>query len=255
MMKYVQQLTNNVQGANTPVFLLIGGQSNTGTNTTEVSNQYPMGRVNYSLIPSYLQGEQTDQKIWNGTDFSNFEQPTTEQYGWINHFLYLCNQKGFIPYIYKWGQGGNQLTTGGPYSVYPREELKDNGLAAWNKFKTDYPDGEIAFLWCQGFTDALDLSNSQGYDVVLSDWFGEVRTHFSLPDMNVFFNGISDNASAATYRAILESKQIEVGNESTRNIFINANGLDFQDGAHYSNVGVKGLADRYFEKFILRYSN
>lgn len=245
-------LSANNNQQQTPVFLLIGGQSNTGTNGTAVSDQYPTGRVDYSLMPSELKGEQENQKIWNGIGWDNFNHPATDQYGWINNFLHTLNNEGYEPYIYKWGQGGNQLTPGhSPYTSYPRDTLKDNGLNAWNNFKTLHPDGDFVFLWCQGYTDALDLTNTDNYDTTLSNWFAEVRTHFSLPNMKIIFNGISDNATGATYRSTLKNKQIDVANESVNNIFVDADGMDFQDVAHFSNIGVIELSDAYFNKFNL----
>lgn len=250
MIKYLQPALNNRTIFNKKVFLLIGGQSNTGTNGHAVNDQYPMGRVAYSLLPKYLRGEQINQKIWNGAGWDNFEQPNTDQYGWINHLLNRLNLVGCQPYIYKWGQGGTQLTAGSsPFPSYNRNILKDYGLPAWNQFKTENPDGVMLFLWNQGFTDALDLTNTNNYDTTLANWFAEVRSHFSLPTLKIMFNSLSNNATAATYRATLKTKQQTVAALSDNNIIIDADGMDYQsDESHFSEIGVQELGDAFFEK-------
>ena len=251
MLKFLQAImSDNTPAEATQDFFLIGGQSNVGTNSNLVTVPTPTGRVLYSLMPISLTGVQP-YKVWGGTNSIDFIHRVNDQYGWINHLLRDIADTGQSLSFYKYGLGGSQLTAGSvPYMSYGRTNLKNNGLNAWNNFKANNANPRLIFLWCQGFTDGLNEANSNGYDVTLSDWFAEVRAHFSEPNMPIIFNSLSNNATASTFRAIIKAKQIIVSNESINNILVDADNLDYQaDNSHFSNVGVVGLSDRYLVQY------
>lgn len=242
-------------------FYLIGSQSNGGTNSSNVTDQTPTGRVDYSLIPSELEGVQ-NYSVWDGSGFSPFTHTIGNEYGWINHFLKDFSDLGNEVSFYKYGRGGNQLTVGSPYANYPRTVLKVNGLNAWNFFKQNNTNPEIRFIWCQGYTDGLIEANALNYGAheptnpnhatggVLGAWFQEVRDHFGEPNMKIYYNELSNNAIGSTYRDLIKLGQQYVSTLSENNILVPSDDLDFQDTAHYSNIGVVGLASNYLDKTI-----
>lgn len=244
-------------------FFLVGGQSNTGTNTSPVAEQSPTGRVPYSNLPIELRSVQNKSLVWNGVDFSPYIHPNGDEYGWLNHFLYELNQLGHTVGFYKYGQGGNQLKEGNsPYTSYPRSTLKINGLNAWNAWRATKPNPQLIILWCQGYTDGLDETNSLDYGAhepanpdhetggVLGGWFLELRSHFNDPNVKIFYNTLSNNATGSTFRANVKLGQEYVATLSPNNIVINADDLQFLDAAHFGAQGVVDLANLYLS-FVL----
>lgn len=262
MMSFFQAIlnSNNLQPiGETQDFFLIGGQSNVGTNSNSI-DVTPTGRVPYSLIPSELTGTQP-YTVWDGTDFNLFTHTSSNDYGWINHFLKEVADSGKTFGFYKWGQGGRQLSLDGPFTSYTRSTLKNNGLAAWNYFKSNNPNPRIIFLWCQGYTDGLDLTNALNYGAHeasnpnhstggnLGAWFSEVRSHFTEPNMKIIYNTLSNNATGSTYRAEVKLGQEYVSTLSPYNVLVNADDLQFLDTAHFGATGVIGLADRFLTQY------
>jgi hypothetical protein len=254
----------NTLSKNKNYFFLIGGQSNVGTNTNSVANQSPTGRVPYSNLPTALRATQTNTKVWDGTDFdTSYVHPLDDEYGWLNHFFYELNQLGYSVAFYKYGEGGRQLKAGSSPSLsYTRATLKSNAKAAWDYFDANNDNTECVFLWCQGYTDGLDETNSLDYGAhdiahpdhatggVLGAWFSEVRTHFSLPNMKIIYNTLSNNATGSTYRANIKLGQEYVDTLSANNYVIDADDLQFLDTAHFGATGVIDLANLYKNELI-----
>jgi hypothetical protein len=215
---------------------LIGGQSNVG-------DAPATGRVAYNLMPSYLAAPQENVKRWNGSIFTTYTHPNATQWGWMNEFLYRCSERlGKSIYFYKYGAGGTQLASGGPYTQYNKATLKTNGLNAINSFKSQFPLGIVVFLWCQGYTDGLNEANSLAYGDNLEDWYTEVRAYWAQPAMLIMYDKLSINATGSPYRANVRTGQ--VAQDGGLNAMIDADDCPYQDTAHYNDVGSIMLGQR-----------
>ncbi len=239
-------------------FFLIGGQSNTGTSTKPASVHSNLGYLSPTNIPAELTGVQPNVNVWNGTGFEPFAPKAGLKYGWINHFLYNVGQLGAAISFYKFGIGGTQLIQTGPNPPIARRPLEKNGLLAWNHFKANNPNPRLIFLWCQGWSDGLDLQNSLDYGAhetsnlshnaggALGKYFNRLRKIFDAPDMIAIYNTVSNNALGSTYRANMKAGQLHVATLSPNNIVVDADGLTMTDNfAHFDAAGVSILADRY----------
>lgn len=221
---------------NTDFIFLAGGQSNLG-------NAPATGRVAYNLMPQYLQVAQPFVRQWNGSTFLSYLHPTDVQWGFINEFWYRASQRlNKNIYVYKFGQGGTQISSGGPYAQYNRTTLKTNGLNAINAFKTLFPEGIVVFIWNLGFTDGLDLTNSNAYGASLSALYAELRAYWAIPDLLILSDELSNNALGSTYRANVRTGQYTVDAELTlgtkRNHLIDSDDCAYQaDISHYSDAG------------------
>lgn len=229
---------NISKAAETPDYLfLIGGQSNAG-------DAPATGRVAYNLMPSYLAAPQGNVKRWNGSVFGTYTHPNATQWGWMNEFLFRAGESSNkAVHYYKYGAGGTQLASGGPYTQYNKATLKTNSLNAINAFKSQFPQGRVVFLWCQGYTDGLNETNSLAYGDNLSDWFEEVRAYWSQPNMLIMYDELSSNATGSTFRENIKAGQI--ANDGGINILIESDDCPYQDIAHYSDVGSIILGQRF----------
>jgi hypothetical protein len=223
---------------------IIGGQSNVG-------DAPATGRVSYSLMPSYLTTAQNVYQYNVGAStFDKYTHPNAIQWGWMNEFLYRVSLRLQDDiYFYKYGAGGTQLASGGPYGQYNKTKLKTEGLAAINRFKTLYPTGKVVFLWCHGYTDGLNATNATNYVANLAAFFAEVRSYWSLPSLLILYDKLSTNATGSTYRTDIRAGQTTVDGQlvggQDRNVIVNADDCPYQDVAHYSDSGCVTLGQRF----------
>lgn len=236
-------------------FFLIGGQSNVGTSSLPFNLHSDLGYLKTDM-PAELTGEQLNVKVWNGTEFINFTPKPSAQYGWINFLLHDIGQAGKVISFYKFGIGGIQLNRKGPNPIFPRQPLEKNGLQAWNYFKANNENSRLIFLWCQGFSDGLQLDISMDYGAqetthldhnsggVLGEYFNRIRRIFEVPTMHVIYNTLSNNATGSTYRENVKAGQLHASLSNYNNI-VDADNLTMLDSAHFDLQGNIDLADRY----------
>ena len=211
-----------------------------------------MGRVPYNLMPSYLAATQENVKRWNGSIFTTYTHPNSIQWGWMNEFLYRASLRlDKSIYFYKYGAGGTQLASGGPYTKYNNATLKTNGLNAINAFKSIFPEGIVVFLWCHGYTDGLNETNSLAYEDNLSDWFEELRTYWAQPNMVILYDELSNNATGSTFRANIKTGQ--AANDGGLNKMVESDDCAYLDIAHYSDAGSILLGQRMDTSLQLYY--
>ena len=227
----------SVQEEAKDLFYLIGAQSNGG-------DAPAFGRVDYGLMPSELAAPQ-NAKVWNGSAYVNFQHPTGVQWGWINQMIYAIAQRTQkTVYFYKYAAGGTQLATGGPYTSYNRNTLKVNGMNAWNAFKALFPNtAEMKVMWDQGYTDGLTESVSLNYGANAISWFNELRSYYSLADLQILYTKLSNNATGSPYRANVRAGQVSAQAASPYNILLDVDSAPYQDTAHYSNIGAIEVGD------------
>jgi len=242
-------------------FFFIGGQSNVGTSEKPVNVHSNLGYIHYAQIPSELLGVQLNVKVWNGTTFIDFEPKLNKNYGWINHLLRSIGQTGKVISFYQFGRGGTQLIKTGPHPPIARRPLEKNGLLAWNHFKANNANPRLIFLWCQGWSDGLDLQNSLNYGAqestnkdyevggALGKYFNRIRRIFGEPEMQVIYNTVSSSATGSTYRVNMKAGQVYVGTLSPNNIVVDADNIAMADSAHFSASGVIDLANRYLTAY------
>lgn len=250
---YINTIPEAVAG---DYLFVAGGQSNLG-------NAPATGRVAYNLMPTYLQATQPLVKQWVPASLSyvQYTHPTDVQWGFINEFLYRVSTRlNKTIHFYKYGQGGTQITGGGPYPTYNKTTLKTNGLNAINNFKVAFPDGIVVFIWNLGFTDGLNLTNSLNYETNLTNFYAEMRAYWGLPNLLILSDELSNNATASTYRANVRAGQYAVDALLTggvkRNHLVDSDDCAYQaDQSHYSDAGSILLGQKLDTALQLYYPN
>jgi hypothetical protein len=155
------------------ILVLIGGQSNSGTDPAT-------GRVPYADMPTYLQATPTNIK-WVNVVASNYvlqdwTPDPAQQWGWLNQNLYTLTQE-YTNVIYsKRGLGGTTIL---PEHLgnYPRADFISKMLYGIAQADSAWGVGnyDVVMLWNQGETNGSTLADAQVYESALKEWFLEAR--------------------------------------------------------------------------------
>lgn len=168
----------------TNILVLVGGQSNSGTDPAT-------GRVPYADMPSYLTATPTNIQWVNIVSsvytLQSWTPDPAQQWGWLNQTLFTLSQEYSNVIWSKRGLGGTTIL---PERLgnYPRANFKAQTLytiaqadAAWGAGTYD-----VVMLWNQGETNGATLADAQVYEAALKEWFLEARS--STVNIPIIYN-------------------------------------------------------------------
>lgn len=242
---------------NNIILLIIGGQSNVGTDPAT-------GRIPYTNMPDLLKQAYTNvysYQLASGfpTGFTLYQANSGREMGWLDYLLYRLSLVYKEVYFVKRGLGGSILGTGG--TLYPKSEFINKANSAITMMNSSFGVNNYkkVFLWGQGETDALTQTNADNYESNLSDWFTQMRT--DVGDYPIIFNSVGD-LQVTDFPFVSTVQQAQINNVSERNLLVttgkaellarfdNTTPYTLRDYSHFNAEAAQTIGIGYVNKLV-----
>ncbi|MFN3753306.1 hypothetical protein [Flavobacterium sp.] len=237
------------------ILVLIGGQSNSGTDPAT-------GRVPYADMPTYLQGTPTNIKFVNvvmsAYALQDWSPDPANQWGYLNQILYNLSNEYTNVIFSKRAIGGTDILPG-HLGNYNRDDFKAKSLYAISQADSQWGAGnyDVVVLWNLGETNGATLVGAQVFEDASKEWFLELRSQ--VVNLPIIYNkiGTLQRQSFPYIVSNIQPSQYNLSLFDFRNKLVTGESdskWELQDitgdTSHYNKSGAITLGNNFTEKIF-----